>query len=200
MTENYVNICVHSPLKKSDLEKYELLTSLNDDLLAELGRAYEEDLNIMKHLIFRKVKYYKGIFYTIVDKDEQTNIKLKIGDIVDVLEDISQPDNISSEISTRVSYARIRAIFLHKQKQHQIPFLFLDWFVSQNTIDQKLHCPLYRLQRSTDYTWRRIYAIKWVDHQPNIHFVYHCKTKCIDRKHSQDNMYYMHNIFYYLAI
>lgn len=200
MAENYINICVHSLLKKSDLEKYGLVTFLNDDLLAELGRAYEEDLNKMEHLISRKVKYYKGISYTIVDTDEQIDIKLKIGDIVDVLEDISQPDDIPNKISTRVSYARIRAIFLHKQEQHQIPFLFLDWFISQDTIDQKLHCPLYRLQRSVDYTWRRIYAVKWIDHQPNVHFVHRCKTKCVNGNHFQDDMYYMHNIFYYLAI
>jgi hypothetical protein len=203
MTENYINACVRSPFKKSDLEKYELTPLLNDDLFAELERAYEEDLSQTEHLISHKVKYYKSISYTIVNKDEHINVKLNVGDIVDVLEDISLLDNTSqntAEIITRVSYARIKAILLHKKEQYQVPFIFLDWFISQEKIDNKLHCPLYRLQQPLDYTWRRIYAVKWVDHQPNVHFIHHCNTNCIDGKHSQNNMYYMHNIFYYLAV
>ena len=121
MTENYINACVRSPLKKCDLEKHGFISFLNDDLFAELGRAYEEDLNQTKHLISRKVKYYKSISYTIVNKDEQIHVKLKMGDIVDVLEDISPLDNASqdsedtAEIATRISYAQIKAIFYTKK-------------------------------------------------------------------------------------
>ena len=79
MTENYIDLYVQSPLKKCDLERDDLVILLNDDLFAELGRAYEEDLNNMEHLTSRKVKYYKSIFYTIVNKDEQVNVKLNIG-------------------------------------------------------------------------------------------------------------------------
>ncbi|PKC53644.1 hypothetical protein RhiirA1_478874 [Rhizophagus irregularis] len=61
MTENYINLCVQSPLKKCDLKKDDLETFLNNDLFAELGRAYEEDLNNIEHLTSRKVKYYKSI-------------------------------------------------------------------------------------------------------------------------------------------
>ncbi|UZO06434.1 uncharacterized protein OCT59_026756 [Rhizophagus irregularis] len=119
MTENYINLCVQSPLKKCDLKKDDLETFLNDDLFAELGRAYEEDLNNIEHLTSRKVKYYKR-------------------DVVDVLEDITPLGNISqnaTDMVTRVSYARIKAIILHQKGQLQVPFLFLDWFISQNTND-----------------------------------------------------------------
>ncbi|PKY49851.1 hypothetical protein RhiirA4_465992 [Rhizophagus irregularis] len=170
MTKNYINLYVQSSLKKCDLKKDDLETFLNDDLFAELGRAYEEDLNNIEYLTSRKVKYYKSISYTIVDKDEQINVKLNVGDVVDVLEDITPLGNISQDATdmvTRVSYAQIKAIILHQKGQLQVPFLFLDWFISQNTNDQKLKCPLYKLQRQSDYTWRCIYAIKWIDHQPN---------------------------------
>ncbi|CAB5388031.1 unnamed protein product [Rhizophagus irregularis] len=116
MTENYINLCVQSPLKKCDLKKDDLETFLNNDLFAELGRAYKEDLNNIEHLISRKVKYYKSISYTIVDKDEQVNVKLNVGDVVDVLEDITPLGNISQDATdmvTRVSYVRIKAIILH---------------------------------------------------------------------------------------
>ncbi|CAG8759748.1 12385_t:CDS:2, partial [Rhizophagus irregularis] len=106
-------------LKKDDLE-----TFLNDDLFAELGRAYEEDLNNIEHLTSHK--------------DEQVNVKLNVGDVVDVLEDITPLGNISqnaTDMVTRVSYARIKAIILHQKGQLQVPFLFLDWFISQNTND-----------------------------------------------------------------
>ncbi|PKC53897.1 hypothetical protein RhiirA1_447186 [Rhizophagus irregularis] len=119
MTENYINLCVQSPLKKCDLKKDDLETFLNNDLFAELGRAYEEDLNNIEHLTSRKVKYYKR-------------------DVVDVLEDITPLGNISqnaTDMVTRVSYARIKAIILHQKGQLQVPFLFLDWFISQNTND-----------------------------------------------------------------
>ncbi|CAB4398164.1 unnamed protein product [Rhizophagus irregularis] len=103
ITENYINLCVQSPLKKCDLKKDDLETFLNDDLFAELGRAYEEDLNNIEHLTSRKVKYYKSISYTIVDKDEQVNVKLNVGDVVDVLEDITPLGNISQDATDMVT-------------------------------------------------------------------------------------------------
>jgi hypothetical protein len=63
----------------------------------------------MEHLTSQKVKYYKSISYTILNQDEQIHVKLKVDDIVDVLEDISPlNDNISQnamETATRISYA-----------------------------------------------------------------------------------------------
>ncbi|CAB4383488.1 unnamed protein product [Rhizophagus irregularis] len=103
MTENYINLCVQSPLKKCDLKKDDLETFLNDDLFAELGRAYEEDLNNIEHLTSHKVKYYKSISYTIVDKNEQVNVKLNVGDVVDVLEDITPLGNISQDATDMVT-------------------------------------------------------------------------------------------------
>jgi hypothetical protein len=81
-----------------------------------------------------------------------------------------------------------------------VPFILLNWFISQEKIDNKFHCPLYKLQNPLDYTWRRIYAVKWIDHQPNVHFIHYCNTSCVNGKHSPDNMYYIHNVFYYLAV
>jgi len=121
---NYINIHVKSQFKKSNLEKIGLTSNLDDDLFAELGRAYEEDLNQSKHLVSRKVKYYKSISYTIVNEDDQVDVKLRVGDIVDVLEDLSTNNSQNIETVTRTSYARIRAIFVHIKGHVLTPFLF----------------------------------------------------------------------------
>ncbi|CAB5382696.1 unnamed protein product [Rhizophagus irregularis] len=111
--------------KKDDLQTAGLKSILNDDLL-----------------------------YTIVDDDEVINVNLHVGDIIDILEDVSSDttDNGENEAKITISYARIQAIFLHTKDQLKIPFLILDWFISLNINDLKLCCPHYRLQRSADQT------------------------------------------------
>ncbi|CAB5181618.1 unnamed protein product [Rhizophagus irregularis] len=132
-----------------------------------------------------EMRLYKSISYTIVDGNNQSNIRLRVGDVINVLEDIS--DDRETELKTITSYAQIRAIFLHTKDQLQIPFLLLNWFISLGINDSKLGCPRYRLQQLSDQTWRRIYAIKWIDHQPNNHFIHQCrKTVCL-RNGLQEN-------------
>lgn len=96
-----------------------LISILNDDLFAKLCQAYEEELNVSEHLTSRKDKYYKSASYTIMDNDynDQIDVKLKVGDVIDVLEDLSTMDT-SREITTRVSYAQIRTIFLHNKRNY----------------------------------------------------------------------------------
>ncbi|CAG8774385.1 17300_t:CDS:1, partial [Funneliformis caledonium] len=62
---------------------------LNDDLFAELRHAYKEELSCVKHLTSQTVKYFNSISYTIVDNDDRVDVKLHIGNTVDILEDIS---------------------------------------------------------------------------------------------------------------
>ncbi|GBC28437.2 hypothetical protein GLOIN_2v1480079 [Rhizophagus irregularis DAOM 181602=DAOM 197198] len=185
MDENYINIKVQGLYTKHDLQTNNLEKNLDDNLFAELGRSYNEELDCTEHLTSRKVKYYKSISYTIVDGNNQSNIRLCVGDVINVLEDIS--DDRETELKTITSYAQIRAIFLHTKDQLQIPFLLLNWFISLGINDSKLGCPRYRLQQLSDQTWRRIYAIKWIDHQPNNHFIHQCrKTVCL-RNGLQEN-------------
>ncbi|PKK70661.1 hypothetical protein RhiirC2_866056 [Rhizophagus irregularis] len=199
MDENYINIKVQGLYTKHDLQTNNLEKNLDDNLFAELGRSYNEELDCTEHLTSRKVKYYKSISYTIVDGNNQSNIRLRVGDVINVLEDIS--DDRETELKTITSYAQIQAIFLHTKDQLQIPFLLLNWFISLGINDSKLGCPRYRLQQLSDQTWRRIYAIKWIDHQPNNHFIHQCrKTGCENGNHDKTNVYYLHNIFYYTAI
>ncbi|CAB5190902.1 unnamed protein product [Rhizophagus irregularis] len=177
MDKNYINIRVQEMYKKDDLQTAGLKSILNDDLFAELERSYQDELNCTEHIASRKVKYFKSISYTIVDDDEVVNVNLHVGDVIDILEDVSSDttDSRENEAKTTISYARIQAIFLHTKDQLEIPFLILDWSISLNTNDLKLCCPRYRLQRSADQTWHRIYVVKWVDHQPNVHFVHQCR-------------------------
>ncbi|CAB4429127.1 unnamed protein product [Rhizophagus irregularis] len=198
MHENFINVRVQGKYSKYELQAANLEQSLNDDLLAELIHAYQEELGCTEHLATQKVKYFKSISYTIVDKDDQVDVNLRVGDIVDVLEDISSDGETNLRITT--SYAKIQAIFIHKKNQQLIPFLLLNWFILLGINDPKLDCSRYRFQRLTDRTWRRIYAIKWVDHQPNVHFVHQCRTGCYDGKHDETNVYYLYNDFYYNAI
>ncbi|RGB28376.1 hypothetical protein C1646_767894 [Rhizophagus diaphanus] len=102
-----------------------------------------EDLcmGITEHLTSHKDKCYKSASYTIVDYDDndQIDVKLKVGDVVDVLEDFSTMDT-SQETTTRVK----EIIKYH--------FFFLDWLVAQDTIDRKLKYPIYKLQYPSNYT------------------------------------------------
>ncbi|PKY57873.1 hypothetical protein RhiirA4_479270 [Rhizophagus irregularis] len=176
MDESYINMRVQGRYKKNDLRAAGLEGILNDDLFAELECAYQEELNCIEHIASRKVKYFKNISTDTTNDGE-------------------------NEATTIVFYARIQAIFLHTKDQLEIPFLILDWFISLNTNDSKLDCPRYRLQRSADHTWRRIYIVKWVDHQPNMHFVHQCrKSGCDNGRHDENNVYYIRNVFYYTAI
>ncbi|CAG8616570.1 11902_t:CDS:2 [Funneliformis caledonium] len=103
--------------KKNELQITSLESVLNDDLFAELERVYYEELNCAEHLTSRKVEYYKSISYTIVNKDNQLDITL-----------------------------RIQTIFIHTKRQFDISFLLLDWFIPLEVDDPKLGCPCYRLQ------------------------------------------------------
>jgi len=89
MDENYINMKVQGIYKKHDMQAAGFESTLNDNLFAELEQAYQEELNCAEHIVSRKVKYFKSISYTIVDDDDQVDINLHVGDIVDVLEDIS---------------------------------------------------------------------------------------------------------------
>uniref|UniRef100_U9TNT1 Uncharacterized protein n=1 Tax=Rhizophagus irregularis (strain DAOM 181602 / DAOM 197198 / MUCL 43194) TaxID=747089 RepID=U9TNT1_RHIID len=143
----------------------------------------------MKSLIVLNILHHEN--YTIVDGNNQSNIRLRVGDVINVLEDIS--DDRETELKTITSYAQIRAIFLHTKDQLQIPFLLLNWFISLGINDSKLGCPRYRLQQLSDQTWRRIYAIKWIDHQPNNHFIHQCrKTGCENGNHDKTNAQKLH--------
>ncbi|CAJ0916914.1 13699_t:CDS:2 [Entrophospora sp. SA101] len=94
MNENYIN---------HDLQTADLENTLNDDLFAEIGYAYQEQLNCIEHLASQKVKYFKSISYTIIDDDDWIDVNLHVGDIIDVLEDISNNENTG--IKMIISYA-----------------------------------------------------------------------------------------------
>jgi hypothetical protein len=115
MDESYINMRVQGRYKKRDLQTAGLESILNDDLFAELECSYQEELNCVEHIASRKVKYFKSISYSIVDNDNQIDVNLRVGDIIDVLEDISTDttNNDENEATTIISYARIQAIFLH---------------------------------------------------------------------------------------
>uniref|UniRef100_U9UC83 Uncharacterized protein n=1 Tax=Rhizophagus irregularis (strain DAOM 181602 / DAOM 197198 / MUCL 43194) TaxID=747089 RepID=U9UC83_RHIID len=149
--ESYINMRVQGRYKKNDLRAAGLEGILNDNLFSELECAYQEELNCIKHIASRK-------------NNNQIDVNLRVGDIINVLEDIST-DTIND-----------------------------DWFISLNTNDSKLDCSRYRLQRSADHTWRQIYVVKWVDHQPNVHFVHQCrKSGCDNGRHDENNVYYVHS-------
>ncbi|CAG8724663.1 9256_t:CDS:2, partial [Funneliformis mosseae] len=76
--ENFINI------RTAGFEKV-----LNDDLFAELRHTYKEELGCIEHLISQTVKYFNSISYTIVDNDDRVDVNLRVGDTVNVLEDIS---------------------------------------------------------------------------------------------------------------
>ncbi|CAG8722692.1 10521_t:CDS:1, partial [Funneliformis mosseae] len=89
MDENFINIRVQGAYNKNDLQTASFEKVLNDDLFAELRHAYKEELGCVKHLTSQTVKYFNSISYTIVNNDDRVDVNLRVGDTVDVLEDIS---------------------------------------------------------------------------------------------------------------
>ncbi len=118
---------------------------------------------------------------------------------MDVLEDIIS--DMKREMDIIVSYAWIYVIFIYIKEYFNIPFLLLNWFISLEINDLKLNCSHYKLQWLSDQIWRRIYAVKWIDHQSNVHFVHqYQKTYYSNINHDETNVYYLYNIFYYIAV
>ncbi|GBC23112.2 hypothetical protein GLOIN_2v1764038 [Rhizophagus irregularis DAOM 181602=DAOM 197198] len=162
---------------------------LNEYLSNELANTYAEYYKDRGAMINSKVEFYNNISYVVKDDDCFVDVRLHVGDVVDVFE----------EGETEESYAIIKGIFTHERSRKLHAFVIFDWFekIGENTL---LKCPKYRLQASEETRWNRIFPISLIDHNPRVHFVHNCNENCNNEKHDLTNHCYLKNMYYYLAV
>lgn len=162
---------------------------LNKYLLNELATVYEEYYKDRGAIVNSKADFYNNISYIVKEDDYFVDVRLQVGDIVDVFE----------EGETEESYAIIKGIFTHERSRKLHAFVIFNWFekMGENTL---LKCPKYRLQVSEDTRWNRVFPISLIDHNPRVHFVHNCDDNCSNSKHNLTNRYYLKNMYYYLAV
>ncbi|CAG8770700.1 15517_t:CDS:1, partial [Dentiscutata heterogama] len=144
----------------------------------DLHRAYADYLNSKTALINKKLEFYNSISYSILEENQDPiQIKLKVGDFVELLEE-----------TEGIAYAKIEYIFQHQANNDQYHAFFLfNWFQATNKLDPILGCPLYNIQEPEDSRWLRIFPINFVDHTPCVHFIHNCTNTCMTNKHDETN-------------
>ena len=162
---------------------------LNKHLLNELVNVYAEYYKDRSAMTNSKVEFYNNISYTVKEDDYFVDIRLHVGDVVDVVE----------EGETEDSYAIIKGIFTHERSRKLHAFVIFNWFekVGENTL---LQCPKYRLQMSEETRWNRVFPISIIDHNSRAHFVHDCDEHCNNGNHNLANRHYLKNMYYYLAV
>ncbi|CAB4494408.1 unnamed protein product [Rhizophagus irregularis] len=152
----------------------------------------ETTTNDIAALIYRQVKFYKQISYTLLDDNGKFNshLNLNIGAIVQIKEE--------SGISY---YAIIKAIFTHKYNDDLThAFIRIDWMQESSTVDPILQCPIYELQKAENMRWYRVHPITTIDSHLKVHFLHNCRSTCTSDLHDALNNQYFKNEFFYTAI
>ena len=101
-------------------------------------------------MIYRQVKFYEQISYTLLNSDGNfnSNLDLNIGAVVQIKEE------------NGVSYVIIKAIFTHKYNDDlTYAFIWVDWLRESLIIDPILQCPIYELQTAENTRWYRVHPI-----------------------------------------
>lgn len=110
------------------------------------------------------MSWYELATYTIKDGSK---IYLHIGDFTTI-----QVESYGE------CYAIIKEIFKYKGNDNKYyAFIVVDWFEDINKIHNVLKCPLYRIQKTQNVHWRRIYPISVIDRIQNVHFTYDITSK-----------------------
>src|SRR5436190_3534306 len=136
-----MNICVKSKWNKHqrDQENFTVGKHLNNYLFKKLTNIYAEYYNDRGAMTNSKVDFYSNISYSVQEDDYFIDVRLHVGDIVDVFE----------EGETEESYTIIKGIFTHERSRKLYAFVIFDWFekTEENAL---LKYPKYRLQISED--------------------------------------------------
>ena len=135
------------------------------------------------------MEFYGSITYTVL-KDPPIQLKLRIGDVVEIEEE-----------SEGIAYARIKSIIRHKANNgHYYAFFVFEWFEATNTTNTILGCPLYKIQNPEETRWFRIFTIDCIHRVPCVHFIHNCTNTCNTESHDETNRSYILNSFYYNAV
>jgi len=142
---------------------------------------------------FKFIEYFDVISYNILQDDgANTNIKIRIGDAIDIEED--------NEIKSH-AYAIIWGIFTHiANDRKRYTFLIIDWYYDTGHVENFTESKIYDLQESDDDLWSHIHSFHIIDQKSCIHFIYNCKASYVNDHHIIDNLEYLHNEFFYMAV
>ena len=187
-----MNIVLRNPWTKKDFiyEGWQTKLTINHPLYFDLVKAYEENIGDHAMFLYNKLQFYNYIAYTVLDDDQEPiRVKLCIGDIVDMEEEIEG-----------TGYARIKAIVRHQANSNLFyAFFILDWFQATQSLDSILNCPYYTLHEFEKTPWCCIYPITFINHNSCLHFVHACKSTC-NNVYDMKNRQYIRNDFFYHSI
>ena len=188
-----INIKVHKQLSKDEVLQFNLPVQLDGNLqfTDDLMSAYDYYMQKQAALIYRRVKFYRQISYTLLNDDGKFNsyLDLNIGSVVQIQEE------------NGVSYAIVKSIFTHKYNDDLThAFIWIDWLRESSTIDPILQCPIYELQIAENTRWYRVHPITTIYGYPKVHFVHRCHFTCTSALHDTSNNQYFKNDFFYTAI
>ena len=186
-----MNIRVKSKWNKHqrDQENFTVGKRLNEHLFKELINVFAEYYQDRSAMLNSKVDFYNNISYTIKEDDHFIDVRLHVGEVVNVLE-----ESVAEE-----SYAIIRGIFTYERSRKLHAFVIFDWFekIGEDTL---LKCPRYRLRNPEETNWNRIFPLSLIDHNPKVHFVHDCDNTCNNNKHDFTNHHYLKNMYYHLVV
>jgi len=175
----FVDIVLRQKWDKSQIRNAGFSNKLEvgNPIYHDLVRSYSVDLLMDAALVNKKIEFYNYIAYKVVEDDNTSKmVKLHVGDIVSMNEEIEQ-----------VAFARIKAILRHRANNTKYyAFLVFDWFEAIAGEDNVLRCPCYNLQKRGETQWRQLFPITIVDNMPDNHFIHACTSTC---KNSRDLTY-----------
>ena len=158
-----------------------------------LYNAYCTYHNKKSAISFKTIEYFDAISYTVFqDDDMNIDVRIHVNDVIDVEEDNGMESH---------AYAIIREIFTHMANDRKkYAFFLIDWYYDTGRVDNFTGSKIYRLQKSHNNLWPHIHSFHIVDRKPRVHFVHNCKTNCIGNRHAADNLEYLYNEFFYIAV
>jgi hypothetical protein len=138
------------------------------------------------------LKYYDTISYTVLQEDDaNVDIRINVGEVIDIEDDNGTGNR---------EYALIRGIFTHQANDYKnYAFFILDWYYNTGRTDNLTGCRIYGLQEPKHNLWPRVHSFHIVDRNPRVHFVHNYKANCTN-EHAKNNLEYLHNEFFYMAV
>ena len=186
---------MHGKWNSERIKKEGVIKKLSTEtpMQRNLAKAYYDYYGKETAISFKTLEYFDMISYTVIqDNDAKVDVTIHIGDTIDVEED--------NEIASR-AYAIIRGIFTHTANdKKKYAFFILDWYYYTGRIDNFTRSKIYGLQEFNDESWPHIHSFHIVDRKPRVHFVHNCKKNCANGHHATDNLEYLHNEFFYVAV
>ncbi|GBB86012.1 hypothetical protein RclHR1_12450007 [Rhizophagus clarus] len=191
---DFQNIQVFGLWKQFKIQKQGLSTTLSiENLLTEITKIYKKVYKNFGAIIQHHVNYYNSIQFTVhLESGTYVDIALRVGEAVDV----EVADNHGEQF-----YALIRAIMIHQDdSSNNNPFLLIDWFYRNESVNSVIGFPIYGLQRRGEDSWYHFQPLTIVDQQPRVHFVHKCTNLYSKGFHDKDNKEYILNEFYYTIV